>query len=61
MVRYKIRMEGGVFDSDNGNAIVKKDKSSPAWIGYIAWLKAGNSPDPADQALPFAPGRKPAS
>lgn len=52
MARYKIRAAGGVIDQDNGGALVKPDKSSPAWREYLQWRKAGNAPDPADAPAP---------
>ena len=50
--RYKILVNGGVFDTTRPMA-VPPDRSSEAWQEYQDWLTAGNVPDPADP--PSAP------
>jgi hypothetical protein len=55
MARYKIRREAGVIDTENANAVILPVKSDPAWQEYLAWLKAGDSPDAADAMPPELP------
>jgi len=43
MARYRIA-KVGVVDTANGDALILPNR--PGWAEYVAWLAAGNIPDP---------------
>lgn len=47
MADYQLGMYGGVVRRRDG-AQIPEDLSNSDWQGYLAWVAAGNTPDPAD-------------
>lgn len=47
---YKLILAWGGVIRLSDNATIPPDEGNPAWLEYLAWLDAGNTPDPADPA-----------
>lgn len=47
MADYKLRLPSGVIRTADG-ASIPDDPKNRDWRIYQAWLRAGNTPDPAD-------------
>jgi hypothetical protein len=48
MADYQLRESGVLRRADEAH--IPDDPANPAWQEYLAWLAAGNTPDPADPA-----------